>query len=172
MTGPPLTLSEGEQDGLSMVRPSSPDCLEWRVGSGLMAGFGSKETPETSEKSKFARSGLIPINQMLGACQRSGEGVVRRNGRPKGCFWRVRFFSGPSRLTISPHDAFSAPLARPQNCTWGSLLQKILQQCYFTRQRHKAAKSPKPWCSKPGFGGRSRGPTTLDRPYCKKAPKQ
>ena len=27
--------------------------------------------------------------------QRSGEGVVRRNGCPKGCFWRVRFFFAP-----------------------------------------------------------------------------
>ena len=29
----------------------------------------------------------------IGARQRSGKGVVRRNGCPKGCFWRVRFFS-------------------------------------------------------------------------------
>ena len=29
------------------------------------------------------------------ARQRSGEGVVRRNGCPKGVFWRVRFFSAP-----------------------------------------------------------------------------
>ena len=31
--------------------------------------------------------------------QRSGEGVVRRNGCPKGCFWRVRFFSAPLRFS-------------------------------------------------------------------------
>ena len=30
--------------------------------------------------------------------QRSGEGVVRRNGCPKGCFWRVCFFSAPLRF--------------------------------------------------------------------------
>ena len=30
--------------------------------------------------------------------QRSGEGVVRRNGCPKGCFSRVRFFSAPLRF--------------------------------------------------------------------------
>ena len=73
--------------------------------------------------------------------QRSGEGVVRRNGRPKGCFWRVRFFSASLRFsgtfrclkskpqagreetdspktpfwtTVSPHDAFAAPLARSE----------------------------------------------------------
>ena len=67
--------------------------------------------------------------------QRSGEGVVRRNGCPKGCFCRVRFFSAPSRFALqrpenlkgeeemdSPKHpfgqpflrttAFSAPLAR------------------------------------------------------------
>ena len=76
----------------------------------------------------------------LGARQRSGEGVVRRNGCPRGCFWTVRFFSAPSRfsgpfrclkskpqggreetdspktpfwITVSPHDPFAAPLARP-----------------------------------------------------------
>ena len=31
--------------------------------------------------------------------QRSGEGVVRRNGCPKGCFWRVRFFCAPLRFS-------------------------------------------------------------------------
>ena len=34
----------------------------------------------------------------LGARQRSGEGVVRRNGCPKGCFWRVRFYSAPPKV--------------------------------------------------------------------------
>ena len=31
----------------------------------------------------------------------SGEGVVQRNGRPKGCFWRVRFFSAPLRFALT-----------------------------------------------------------------------
>ena len=38
---------------------------------------------------------LIRGSAFVGARQRSGEGVVRRNGCPKGCFWRVRFFSAP-----------------------------------------------------------------------------
>ena len=50
----------------------------------------------------------------LGARQRSGEGVVRRNGRPKGSFWRVRFLSTPScsrfLATFSP---FSPPRKVP-----------------------------------------------------------
>ena len=33
-------------------------------------------------------------------CPRSGEGVVRRNGRPKVFFWRVRFFSSPLRFAL------------------------------------------------------------------------
>ena len=58
------------------------------------------------------------------ARQRSGEGFVRRNGCPKGWFWRVRFFCAPFRValktpenlkgawtTVSPHDTFSALLA-------------------------------------------------------------
>ena len=35
---------------------------------------------------------------LLGVRQRSGGGVMRRNGRPRGRFWRVRFFSAPLRL--------------------------------------------------------------------------
>ena len=48
-------------------------------------------------------SGLTYLLYLLRARQRSGEGVVRRNGCPKGRFW----------TTISPHDAFTAPLAHP-----------------------------------------------------------
>ena len=39
------------------------------------------------------------IRVSLGAHQKSGEGVVRRNGCPKGCFRRVRFLSAPLRLS-------------------------------------------------------------------------
>ena len=42
------------------------------------------------------------------ARQRSGEGVVRGNGRPKGCFWRVRFFSAPLRFALKT----------PENLKW------------------------------------------------------
>ena len=35
-----------------------------------------------------------------GVRQMSGEGVVRRNGLAKGCFWRVRFFSAPLRANL------------------------------------------------------------------------
>ena len=35
------------------------------------------------------------------ASQRSGEVVVRGNGCPKGCFWRVRFFSVPLEVALT-----------------------------------------------------------------------
>ena len=36
--------------------------------------------------------------------QRSGEGVGRRNGCPKGCFWRVRFLSAPLRSALKTSE--------------------------------------------------------------------
>ena len=82
-----------------------------------------------------SRSQLLLLT-LLRAHQRSGEGVVRGNGRPTGCFWRVRFFSAPVRFALKtpeslkweekkrtlqntllddrlPHDTFSAPLEHP-----------------------------------------------------------
>ena len=43
---------------------------------------------------------LGSVGGLIRARQRSGEGVVRRNGCPKGCFWRVRFFSAPLRFSL------------------------------------------------------------------------
>ena len=40
--------------------------------------------------------------------KRSREGVVRGNGRLKGCFWRVRFFSAPGRFALKT----------PENLKW------------------------------------------------------
>ena len=91
----------------------------------------------------MAKIALIP--SQLRARQRSGEGVVRGNGCPKGCLWRVRFFAVPLRFsfetpndreetdspktacwtTVSPHDAFSAPLAHPL-CQWHSWSRQTL----------------------------------------------
>ena len=42
------------------------------------------------------------------ARQRSGEGVVRGNGRPKGCFWRVRLFSAPLRFALKASENLKA----------------------------------------------------------------
>ena len=62
---------------------------------------------QPSEKSQIAVEGRVldtPPSKSPAAFirvrQRSGEGVVRRNGCPKGCFWRVRFFSAPLRFSL------------------------------------------------------------------------
>ena len=41
----------------------------------------------------FSMSGSL-----VRARERSGKGVVRRNGCPKGCFWRVRLCSSPLKV--------------------------------------------------------------------------
>ena len=70
-----------------------------------------------------------------GRAKGAAKASCGENGRPKGCFWRVRFLSAPLRFscvsranlkggreetdspkapfwtTVSPHDAFAAPLA-------------------------------------------------------------
>ena len=49
----------------------------------------------------FSLHPLIRNQQIrIRAHQRSGEGVVRRDGCPKGCSWRVRFFSAPLRFSL------------------------------------------------------------------------
>ena len=79
---------------------------------------------------------------------------MRRNGCPKVCVWRARFFSGPLRFalktlenlrhngemllstfafwtTVSPHDVCSAPLAHPHNEQSGERLfcEVMLYRC-------------------------------------------
>ena len=115
--------------------------------------------------------------------QRSGEGVVRRNGCPKGCFWRVRFFSAPLRLTlkhlkcpenlkgakkkrtlqkhpfwttVSPHDAFAAPLAHSENLSV-QFSEEIAPKMWrklpdFPRQRKKRRLLSHLWLSYGFFG--------------------
>ena len=46
-------------------------------------------------------SSFLPPKQWKEERKRSGEGVVRRSGCPKGCFWRVRFFSAPLRFSLA-----------------------------------------------------------------------
>ena len=100
-----------------------------------------KNPSKRREKTLKQRERNSSQSTKIRARQRSGEGVVRRNGCPKWCFWRVRFFSaplgisGPCRYfkskpqggreetdspktpfwtTVSPHDPFAAPLANPE----------------------------------------------------------
>ena len=57
------------------------------------------ETPTKKQqrnlKSATAKFTVVP---KMGMRQRSGEGVVRRNGRPKRCLWRVRFSLCPLKV--------------------------------------------------------------------------
>ena len=88
--------------------------------------------------------GVVASNEegvgWVGVSRVGGEGVVRRNGCPKKCFWRVHFFSAPLRFAPKtsevlkgvwrkrtlkthpfgqpPHDAFSAPLAHAPRLAW------------------------------------------------------
>ena len=64
----------------------------------------------------------------------AGRGVVRRNGCPKGCFWRVRFFSAPLRFAPKTPENFmddrffARRLLRP----FGA--RKITQKSKFSRE--------------------------------------
>ena len=83
----------------------------WRIGRGVSPDRVRKTRFTPSESS--AGHGLPPQRPpKLRACQRSGEGVVRRNGCPKGCFCRVRFFSAPLRFSGPSRCFKSKPSAR------------------------------------------------------------
>ena len=70
----------------------------------------------------------------IGVRQRSGEGVVRRNGCPKGCFWRVRCFSALLRFALKT----------PENLK-GAEKQHTLQKHPFGQPFLRAKPSPLLW---------------------------
>ena len=79
--------------------------------------------------SQICSSGVQPW--MFRARQRSGEGVVRRNGCPK--FW----------TTVSPRDPFAAPLARPE--MWKSPSTNTIGLCWssdLTLDHHHHIEGP------------------------------
>ena len=91
------------------------------------------------------RIGGARLTTMLGSRQRSGEAVVRRNGCPKGCFWRVSFFSAPLRLALkTPENLKGAekrrtlqkhPFGQPFLRTTPSLLPWRALKCVQERKR-------------------------------------
>ena len=100
---------------------------ELQVG-GRQSLFGGCQFTFWSVSIYFLEAEIVLGVLYIRARQRSGKGVVWRNSCPKGCFWRVRFFFAPLRVfqnisgvlranlkgaetTVSPHDAFAAPLA-------------------------------------------------------------
>ena len=70
--------------------------------------------------------------QVLGAPQRSGEGVVRRNGCPKGCFSRVHFHSTPSRFS-GPFRCFQGQTLKGQRRN--GLSKNTLLDNHFSARR-------------------------------------
>ena len=68
------------------------------------------------------------------ARQRSGEGIMRRSGRPKGCFWRVCFLSAPLR--------FALKALRKLN---GAEKKRTLLKHPFGRPFLRTTPSPLPW---------------------------
>ena len=73
----------------------------------------------------------------MGARQKSGEGVMRRNGCPKECFWRVRFFSAPLR--------FSGPSSVLRENLKGAEKKRTLQKHPFGQPLLRTTPSPLLW---------------------------
>ena len=73
--------------------------------------------------------------------QRSGEGVVRRNGCPKGCFWRVRFFSAPLSFALKKKQTKC-----PEDLK-GAEEKRTLQKRPFGQPFLRTTPSPLLWCT-------------------------
>ena len=67
---------------------------------GVAVDIGVAKLADMGQCTSGLASNLIPFT----ACQRSGEGVVRRNGCPNGCFWRIRFFSVPLKFALKESE--------------------------------------------------------------------
>ena len=72
----------------------------WQMRSQLASTVEGQE--DVSSQFQFSVQEKVPDSEpeMFRTRQRSGEGVMRGNGRPKGCFWRVCFFSAPVRFAL------------------------------------------------------------------------
>ena len=106
-----------------------------------------KETPPVEVANQLRRAFVMSTLFFLSmhrakrrARQSSGEGVARRNGRPKGCFWRVRFLSAPLRFALKTlenlkgakekrtlqntlsDDRFSALFRGAESMVWNSMV--------------------------------------------------
>ena len=74
------------RDGSHLHRYTFADVLG---GKGANLFFSEPKLPARFSEVNFLPRDIYSIR----TSQRSGEGIVRGNGRPKGCFWRVRVFS-------------------------------------------------------------------------------
>ena len=126
---PPVTGSAGpsgprmlkkSQEGLpGPVGPECPKSAEkvWKVPKKSLFGTFSRlfglfrhflGTPGLQARDHLFETLLafwtrLPVtgryNRKYWGCAKEKECVVRRNGHPKGCFWRVRFLSAPLGLS-------------------------------------------------------------------------
>ena len=94
--------------------------------------------PSVTQKMKenvLKRYLVAQTSTKLRTCQRSGEGVVRRNCCPKGCFWRIGFLLCPLLLSYlktwilkTNKSCFGWPFLRttPSLLQWRTLLTEGL----------------------------------------------
>ena len=84
--------------------------------------------------------GLKNFRLILRARQRSGEGVVRRNGCPKGCFWRVRFYSAPLRFVLkNTWEVLKTLRGQSRN---GLSNNTLLDNCFSARRLRRSFGAP------------------------------
>ena len=101
---PRVLLKRGHKANASPGRQPEAPGRSW--------GFGHQQHPkpenrdsqhmQNQHRGSFPEEWRTPLQRpkFFRVRQRSGEGVVWRNGCPKGCFWRVRFFSAPLRFVL------------------------------------------------------------------------
>ena len=80
----------------------------------------------------------LPQTSLSNTRQRSRESVVRRNGCPKGCFWRVPFFSAPLKDFEGLSGILRADLKGAEN-------KRTLQKHPFGQPFRRTMPSPLLW---------------------------
>ena len=120
--------------GVSSLRPkpSASICSEHSDRSTLESTSVSFPDPGRTTDTQIILCQCPSVT--IGARQRSGEGVVRGNGRPKGCFWRVRFFSAPLRFALQISENLK-----------GAEKKQTLQRHPFGRLFPRTTPSPLLW---------------------------
>ena len=99
-------------------------------------------SPNETPKRLFQRTLWGSLRSKIRVRQRSGEGVVRRNGCPKGCFWRVRFFSAPLRFALKKNRKVLKTLREQRRN--GLSKNTLLDNRFSARPLHRSLVPPPP----------------------------